>query len=518
MKKKTKNSTIQNYIVALYLFIMFCIYPLYVKDGYYNISGDKALFLIYTVMAASGVFVLFLIVECCKKFSKKKRHDTFLIPWKDISISEKLLLLYMAFMLVAYLCSGNMAELLWGTTGWFLGFGTLLLLFTTVFMISRLWDGKEWILYGAIVVSALVFMLGVCNRFSFYPVVIEPVFQTLISTIGNINWFCGYLAVIAPIGVGMFIFSETERNKKPVKKYLLGAYAVLTFVTGFAQGSDSVFLWFGAFFFFMLWVALEKQTGLKNWLLLLIMWALSAQIIRVLKYLMPERYNYIDIFLTDNSLTIWIAVLAVAAYIGLSMTVWKSGGFELQSKGKKIIRISMIAALVAAIGLCLGISIYNTNVGIPILEDNNLFVLDESWGTDRCANMKASLIIYSEMSWWQKLIGVGPDGFNHFAYSNPVSANYLLGYYNDGELTNAHCELLTNLVNAGILGLLTYVGIFVTFIVRCMKRGKEKPVLFLFAACVICYFVHNMVSFAQVMNFPFLFLILGLGEKYLYEK
>ena len=32
------------------------------------------------------------------------------------------------------------------------------------------------------------------------------------------------------------------------------------------------------------------------------------------------------------------------------------------------------------------------------------------------------------------------------------------------------------------------------------------------AVCVFCYLVHNMVSFAQVLNFPFVFLAIAMGE------
>ena len=32
------------------------------------------------------------------------------------------------------------------------------------------------------------------------------------------------------------------------------------------------------------------------------------------------------------------------------------------------------------------------------------------------------------------------------------------------------------------------------------------------AACIFCYLAHNLVSFSHVLNLPFVFLIMGMGE------
>lgn len=77
--------------------------------------------------------------------------------------------------------------------------------------------------------------------------------------------------------------------------------------------------------------------------------------------------------------------------------------------------------------------------------------------------------------------------------------------------------MLTSLVNLGVLGTIAFVGIFVTFYIRCMKRGKEDYIAYIFAVCVVCYFTNNLVSFAQLYNIPYLFLLLGIGGAYLRE-
>ena len=381
----------------------------------------------------------------------------------------------------------------------------LLLLCGLSFLLSRLWSGRKGILYGIIAASGIVFFLGICNRFSFYPIKIEAVQADFISTLGNINWFCGYLSVISPVGIGLFFLEE---DKKSRKKWVLGIYVMITFMASFCQGSTSIFLWYGALFFFLLWIALEKREWIKNWFLLVMLWGIAAQLVRAMRCIMPERYNY-DVdnlcgYLTDSGLTLWIAVLG---FLGFSLF-----GKKEQTKEKiKVIHRGMVTTLILVLILWAGVSLVNTYYGISGLNENAFFLWNASWGNGRGATLKAGWQTFGELSFLHKLIGIGPDCFSSFAYSLPELASFLREYFGNSRLTNAHCELLTSMIHVGVLGTLCYVGIFASFVYKCLQKGKEQPLLYVFAVCVCGYFAHNMVSFAQVLNIPFLFLILGMG-------
>ena len=113
---------------------------------------------------------------------------------------------------------------------------------------------------------------------------------------------------------------------------------------------------------------------------------------------------------------------------------------------------------------------------------------------------------------WQKLFGVGPDCFGVFAYSLPEIAGELRNFFGNDMLTNAHNELLTQLVNTGLLGTVFYFGFLGSSFVNCMKKGRENTGAYITALCIFCYVIHNMVSFTQVLNVPFLFLLMALGR------
>lgn len=53
--------------------------------------------------------------------------------------------------------------------------------------------------------ALLVFGLGLLNRFDVYPIASLRGDRSFISTLGNINWYCGFLAVFLPVGMGLLI-------------------------------------------------------------------------------------------------------------------------------------------------------------------------------------------------------------------------------------------------------------------------------------------------------------------------
>ena len=138
---------------------------------------------------------------------------------------------------------------------------------------------------------------------------------------------------------------------------------------------------------------------------------------------------------------------------------------------------------------------------------------DDSWGNGRGMTYRAAMMILTQMTPLQKLFGVGQDCFSAYAYSIPQVADELRQYFGNERLTNAHNEILTMLVNHGIVGTISYLSIFITYVYKTGKQSKN-PYSISIAVAVICYLVHNMVSFANVLNLPFLIILLAMGAKW----
>lgn len=507
--ERKENWRISSYIIILYVFIMFCVYPFYYENGYYNMGTAKCRF--FLGLSAIGFFVI--SVTAVIDLIIQKRRNNVVFHSKKISITEKLLYVYMANILVSYVFSDFKQNVLWGATDWYIGTIPLLLMASLGCFSIYMWQEQEWLKYGCLLVSGIVFLLGICNRFSFYPIPIEPANPGFISTLGNINWFCGFMSVVAPIGISLWVLTEDKEYKHKWQKWLLISYVLIAFMAGFCQGSSSVFIWNVALFVGLFWIAVKNTVRIKRWLLTVGMWGMSGQFVRLLKFLYPDKYNYDTSVLIDTGVTLIIVLISFFSYIVICL-YWKEEK-ELPEILRREIRRIILGAIVIGVLLWLVLAVYNTKMGLPFLADNPLFLLNEKWGNGRGVIFKVSFAMFEKMSPTQKLFGVGADGFSAFAYSIPEIQTYLQFYFGDSVLTNAHCEIVTNLINLGVLGIMAFVGVFVTFVVRCMKRGEKEPLLYIPAICVICYFANNLISFAQVLNIPFLFLILGIGEFYL---
>ena len=147
-----------------------------------------------------------------------------------------------------------------------------------------------------------------------------------------------------------------------------------------------------------------------------------------------------------------------------------------------------------------------------------VIMFDEDWGNGRGATWNCGIAAYQSMDIVHKAIGIGPDCFADYVYDVPELAEKLADQFTNLRLTNAHNEQITMLVNTGVLGWLCYMGIFVPALIRYLKKASGEPALYLYAISMLAYLVHNMVSFQQVLSTPYVFMVIGIGEKIWREK
>lgn len=499
-----------NLFTTAYLLLIFGIYPLYMNRGYVDIGEAKYHFFIYSSLAALLILGLIGGAGAVQiMYRRLKAGEPYLIHWERVSVTDLFVMLYATEIFVSYAFSDYRKEALWGTEGWYMGTILLLTLCGLYFLISRLWEGGRAIWYAAAAASGIVFLLGISDRFSLYLLPLEIRQPSFISTLGNINWFCGYLSVLSPVGISLFLFSEKKDN---FIRVICGIYTVIAFMAGFCQGSSSIFLFFGALFYILLWISVKKGAWLADYFLVLSLWGFSAQLVRIIGVIVPDGYNYdrdnLCAYLTSSDLTLTIGIGAFCVYAFLRL----GGKKDLSKKAQKSVHFVMAGLLTAGILLWLVLAVINTRFGIPGLAQWDGLLLNEGWGNGRGAAFYSGFQMYRQMPVFRKLFGIGPDCFSAYAYSLPEVAEVLRSNFGNNRLTNAHNELLTGLVNTGAFGVSLMISVFASFVRGCMKKGKETPAFYMFAVCIICYFTHNMVSFAQVLNFPFLFLLLGMGE------
>lgn len=500
--------------LSAYLLLLFCIYPFYMPTGYVDIGESKYRFFIYTSLAALGILVFLTALEGIKEIIHRiKEREAYLIQWDKmkISVTDLFVVLFALEALFSYCISDFPKEALWGTEGWRMGLVLFLCLCGLYFIISRQWKASSYIWYAAMAASGVVFMLGILDRFSLYLIPLDIRDPAFISTLGNINWFCGYLTVLTPVGACTYLSAKT-----PGKKWISGSYLFVAFMAGFCQGSSSVFLFFGALLLILLWISISKKEWISRWFFMTAIWGASAVAVRILNMLLPKGYNYdTNNFCLRAVNSNWFVGILLAGFLFGLLLKGKAIKFTENKRKQKWIRILLAGIPIAGFFLWVLLSFVNTRWGIPGLVESKLFLIDENWGNGRGATWKAGIYLFGGLGGLRKLFGAGPDCFCAYAYSQPQMAGMLRDSFGDSRLTNAHSELLTTLVDLGIAGCVFYFGFFLSGMIRSLKKAEKKNYLLIPAVSIFCYLVHNMVSFAQILNLPYVFLIAAMGENML---
>lgn len=512
-KKESRLERIRNIankymkvVICAYLLLMICIFPFYAPQGYVEIGINKYKFFRVTGILCAALICPAVITLCVYYIKAKEKIK--------LSLTDKVVLFYGLAVVLSFICSDWKEDAFWGTDGWYMGLVSQLMFVIIYFTVSRFSENiKKWY-WVFLAVSSIVFLLGLCNRFSIYPIEMEGSNPGFISTLGNINWFCSYWIIAFPIGIVLYWIGEGDVRWK---KITLISYLILGYMTGTVQGSNSGFLALGAVLLVLFFLSFNSNEKLLRWLELGIFFAVSLLILSIIQGIFPESLNYENTI--ETWLTKYIVVFCILAVIAL---LYAAAYYWFCKKEKSVENIRWIQKSVAvvlmiavfAVGVC---TVYYNffNSADETSRMAAAFTLNDEWGNGRGATWRAGAEAFATMPVLNKIVGIGPDCFYLYAYNNWDISVRLYNIFGDARLTNAHNEWLTILVNMGILGFLSYAAIFLTAIFRQTKEGRKREILLISAVCIISYTVHNMVSFQQVICTPIIFILLGFGEKML---
>lgn len=494
-----------NSIMTAYFLVMMVLFPLYIKGGYQEIGNVKYYFFRNTSLAVAGMMLIII----GSRFFLQKERSSLIAYYKSLSVTDWFMYGFFISLLLSYLLTDFRKEAFWGAHGWYMGFVSQLLFILLYFFFSRYFKWNDKLLYLPLLASGCVFVLGILNRYSIYPLTIEGQTPTFIATLGNINWFCGYWALMCPLGV---LWYWNSRDK--YQQVFAAAYIVIGFWIGVVQGSSSAYLAFLGIFLFLFCISFRENVQMRRLLEIGIFFTVACQIARICRYLPGFDMNYdntLGVVLTDTNAALYMMAALVSLYV-LYCTLIRKRGYQI-AQHIYIRNIGIFLALLAASGYLI-VLMLNTAYpeSMPWLAGQPLFTFNETWASSRGATWTDGILAFWHMPLMHKIVGAGPDCFSEYIYAVPELARRVYAQFGDARLTNAHNEWITMLVNQGVFGLVCYVGVFLTAIVRFLKKAPMQPVLYLCVGSVITYMAHNIVSFQQVLNAPYVFLLLGVGE------
>lgn len=542
-------------LASIVVILIIAVMPFYFREGYTHIGSDKSYFFRSGIkMLGKLIMPVFLPwLLCFLAAAFLRRHKGMLREWRQaFSVTDVFALLYGLSVIVSYVCSDYKSTALWGTSGWYMGLVPQLALVAVYFLVSRFQFRKaaKWLLGLCLPASAAVFALGYLNRFDLWPLDVKytvlPAFLRMensglpafISTIGNINWYCGYAVAIVFVGVGLLWLDRGERLRGTI---LLSVYSFLGFAALITQGSDS-----GIFALAVVFLALflcsvrdgESRRMERFWLLVMLL-AGAGMTTMGLRVLFPGRMNFtsgLGNLLTCSPLP---ALLFLTAAAGL----WFEGRVGRGSRGGKqgqlsrktaelYRRVLRAAARALGVGIPAAAVVFVLMIAVNTLRPGSLgplseqavFTFDNKWGSHRGATWSLGARCFWEQDRLHKLTGVGPDCMADFLYAadgtgaSPRLVDAAKEAFVNRRLTNAHCEFLTILVDMGILGAFSFGGMMFGAAARLMRARRQtfaSPDAAFAAACGICvlaYMANNLWSFQQSMSVATIYVVLGMGE------
>ena len=504
-------------IMMAYFIVIAVIYPFYVPGGYVQIGEVKYVFFRNVTLVTIAVMLLLILIWLVQKHSKGKLVELY----QHMSLSDWFAYGYLIVIMLSYLGSSYKTDALWGVEGWHMGVVSQMMFVLLYFFISRFFVCNCKWLSVWLVAAGGVFVLGILNRYSVYPVRMEGQMETFISTLGNINWFCGYWAVIAPLGITLYWCCD----RKAVRIFA-GIFSGVAMLAGITQGSSSAYLVYLAVFGVLLIFSVQSNEKLFRFLELGMIFSISCVIGRIMRYMPGLRYNYgnniyptgshITDLLLDKNTALWL-LAGMAVCYGLLYAVQKYRGFQIGEHRtfQRYCRAALVFLYVILTVIFLRNSDMlncNKEVDETAAYKNGGVIFRDDWGNSRGAAWNCGIGAYRSMDMVHKTVGIGPDCFADYVYEIPELAGRLVDQFGNERLTNAHNEWLTVLVNTGWLGVFCYAGIFITVWIRCARRAKGQPLLYVCAISILAYTIHNMVSFQQILSTPYIFIVLGMGE------
>ena len=530
-KKQVKTETIQEsfeyllrwcvgLLVTVYGMLILGVLPFYNEEGFTHIGTDKSTFFrsctVFFAKILIPAFILWVTAAVVVMYCKKRAGESWK-PQIKLTLADGFAIAYGFSVCVSYLCSDYRATALWGTTGWFMGLLPHLTLVSIYFLMSHMAVFSQYLIYLCIPVSAITFVLGYLNRFDVWPLAMENSGLPLyISTVGNINWFCGYIVSTVFLGIGFLWLDNGSRKWYTI---LMSVYTCLGFGMLVVQGSDS-----GLFAFAAVMLAIFVRSAkskdvahMKRFWLIVGLFALACLVTMCVRLLFPEQMNYTSgtiNLLTKSAVPVVIAVLAAAGR-------WYAGHRTAPKVWPVISRVACVGVAVIIVSLVVMIGVNTAKPGsLGALSDKAVFTFNDTWGSNRGATWRIGLKCFAEQNVLHKLVGVGPDCMADYLYkgsSEELLADVKTAFENK-RLTNAHNEILTLLVNTGLCGAISFAGLLVVLLKKLLQAFEKSPYAAACGLCLLGYVANNIWSFQQSLSVSTIFVIMGLGACFLRDE
>ena len=501
--ENSEGITMQTILLYIYLIAIFGVYPVITHNKYFDITITRYTFFMgATVIYFLAVLAVSLVGGIIYPYAKRTVSS---------SIQKKPFYTRPEFWMEAFLMANVFSWIvtdykdtsLKGDNGRYMGLVTFIAISIMFIIIS---EGNRiniaiFMVLAAVTLYAFIVAIyqHVGNDFMGYRDNIrQDLYNIYISTFGNINIFASFLTMCIPIFMCIYIFSDKI-------EYEIVA-AVITNLGGMVlmvANSDSGFMGVAvaSVVIFLLSVKDKKFLRFCKTIFMLATGVFVQVIInrKVLNY--KNNRGGISVALDNIKLMTVIIATLIIVYI-LMQIIYKKCIDKLEEMdGKKLVRNIVIIMLASVIAF----------IAVGKVMELSFFDIDYKWGNYRGMIWHICADIFDKAPWVNKIFGYGNDALKYLTKA---------GYYDimmentNRVYDNAHNELLQYLVTTGIVGAVSYLGLFVSAFAYILKNSNKKPMAYITLAAITGYFAQGMVNVNQPITTPFYFVLMALGVGY----
>lgn len=498
MKKQEQNTKeTVSMLVYGYLVILFAGLPLYMQNKLVMIGNAKYLFFRNTTLVLGAFVVLAVLWQRIRGERTTKR------TWKKTDV---FMLLYLVSAIFSYGISPCREDVLLGYPGWYMGLVTQGLLVGIYFTVSRYYDGSRSIWWIAGITAGIVTLIGLLNRLD---IDVLGTFRgmengewnrtQLLSTIGNNNWYAGYLSVTAGISL-----AAAFMGKRQVRVLgMIGSF--LFFASAITSNSTTAILAACGLSLLLFLISLRQRSRLLRALEILMLLPLSVFTVRL--FLLLHLTGLVLAGDVEKRLfftTVWYIVFGVEAMLYLILRMRERQQQKNFLESGKIYRIVVAGAVMICSGVLLG-CLLGGSVG-------NEMVSEAANG--RLTLWKVTLLTYGKEGVLYKFFGTGPGSYYYMLYQWGSDAMDWInkGFLDNNIYSNAHNEWLTLLIEQGIFGEVVFSGIFITAFTNLRKKLSQSPECLAVFLGLAGYLICSLFTFQHVLSTPFAFALLGMAE------
>ena len=450
--------------------------PLYLEDQYFNLRQSKG----HAYIAGAVITLLLLVIAAFKEDEGLKP----LLPKKDVT--DISICVFGVLGLLSTCLSGYFYNSFVGNEGWWFGGFQQLTFVIFIMLLSKKLDFTNALKNVMLIVGYIVFFIGMMHSmnidmFFLHKNTANPF--SYVSTMGNVNWYVGYLCLTVPLFAVLFMDADEKKEK-----IQYGVYMFLACMGIVNCKSDGTYVGIGMCAIFAIPFVMSTAQRFSRFMMCVGFFGVSNFLTSTLPVFAECKTNYqgIPALMLNLKICIPMMVLGVAGYL--------LGKKFYPEDGGNVARIGTIALEVCVF------------IGIGYFVFDMIKNWGPEWGTKRGEIWMNAIDVFKDSPWYQKLIGTGPETL--FVVNAPYSQAR-------GELVLAnHSDYFQLFTTNGLIGIAAWLTMWVSIVVKFVKNKNIEGVSYWFLLPLMAYMGQALINTMESMVLPMVIVMMSLYLKY----